>query len=42
MTGVILLGAPVCVVLGCLFWVLSFSKEQEVVNAERWKAQGGR
>ena len=42
MTGVILLGAPLCVVLGSLFWVLSFSKEQERVNAERWKAQCGR
>lgn len=42
MTGLILLGAPLCVVLGCLFWVLSFSKEQERINAERWKAQGAR
>jgi hypothetical protein len=40
MTGVILIGAPVVVVLGCLYWVLSFSKEQDRVNAERWKAQG--
>jgi hypothetical protein len=39
MTGFILLGAPLVVVLGCLFWVLSFSKEQERINAERWKAQ---
>ena len=41
MTGVILLGAPLCVVLSCLFWVLSLSKEQKRINAERWKAQGG-
>lgn len=40
MTGVIMLGAPLAVVLGCLFWVLSFSKEQERITAERWKAQG--
>jgi hypothetical protein len=40
MTGVILIGAPVVVVLGCLYWVLSFSKEQDRINAERWKAQG--
>jgi len=40
MTGVILIGAPVIVVLGCLYWVLSFSKEQDRINAERWKAQG--
>ena len=40
MTPIILLGAPLAVVLGCLYWVLSFSKEQERVNAERWKAQG--
>lgn len=42
MTGVILLGGPLLVVLGCLYWVLSFSKEQERVNTERWKAQGAK
>jgi hypothetical protein len=42
MTGFILLGAPLVVVLGCLVWVLSFSKEQERINAERSKAQGAR
>ena len=40
MTAVILIGAPAAVVLGCLFWVLSFAKEQAKVNAEVWAAHG--
>jgi hypothetical protein len=40
MTSVILALAPLAIVLGALYWVLSFSKEQAEVNAERWKAQG--
>jgi hypothetical protein len=40
MTGVILLGGPLFVVLGCLYWVLSLSKKQAVVNAEIWKRHG--
>lgn len=42
MTPIILIGAPLAVVIGCLYWVLSFSSEQERVTAERWKAQGGK
>jgi hypothetical protein len=42
MTSFILLAGPLGVALGCLYWVLSFSKEQERVTAERWKAQGGK
>ena len=34
MTGLILLGGPLLVVIGCLFWVLSLSNEQARVNAE--------
>ena len=40
MTSVILAAAPLAIVLGALYWVLSFSKEQAEMNAERWKAQG--
>jgi hypothetical protein len=40
MTGLILLGGPLFVVLGCLYWVLSLSKKQAVVNAEVWKRHG--
>jgi len=40
MTAFILLAAPLGVVLGCLYWVLSFSSEQERVTAERWKEHG--
>ena len=40
MTGLILLGGPLFVVLGCLYWVLSLSKQQAVVNAEVWKRHG--
>ena len=40
MANVILLAGPALMVLGCLYWVLSFSKEQAAVDAERWKAQG--
>lgn len=40
MTAVILIGAPAAVVLGCLFWVLSFAKEQAKATAEIWKSHG--
>jgi hypothetical protein len=40
MTGVILLGGPLFVVLGCLYWVLSLSKKQAIVSAEIWKRHG--
>ena len=35
MTSFLLLAGPLAVALGCLYWVLSFSKEQERVTAER-------
>jgi len=34
MTGVILLGGPLFVVLGCLYWVLPLSNKQALVSAE--------
>jgi hypothetical protein len=40
MTGVLLLGLPALVVVGCLFWVLSFANTQAEVDAQRWKEQG--
>lgn len=40
MTGVLLLGLPALVVVGCLFWVLSFANAQAEIDAERWKNQG--
>ena len=40
MTTAILVGGPLFLVLGALFWVLSFSKEQNEVNAARWKRYG--
>lgn len=40
MTGLILLGGPLFVVLGCLYWVLSLSKKQAEVNAEVWARHG--
>lgn len=40
MTAAILLGGPLFVVIGCLFWVLSLSNEQAKVNAEVWAQHG--
>ena len=40
MTTAVLIGGPLFLVLGALYWVLSFSKEQAVVNAVRWKRHG--
>ncbi len=40
MTGVLLLGGPLLVIVGCLFWVLSLANEQAKVNAEIWKRHG--
>jgi hypothetical protein len=42
MTGMVLLGGPLLVVIGCLFWVLSLSNEQARVNAEVWAKHGVR
>jgi hypothetical protein len=40
MTSVVLLCGPLFLVLGALYWVLSFSKEQAEFNAEHWKRHG--
>jgi hypothetical protein len=40
MTTAVLIGGPLFLVLGALYWVLSFSKEQAELNAERWKRHG--
>jgi len=40
MTAVILAGAPLVIVLGALYWVLSFYKHQAEVTAQIWKAHG--
>jgi len=39
-TTAILLGAPLCVILGCLYWVMSFYQEQLQLNRELWKKHG--
>jgi hypothetical protein len=40
MTATILLGAPLTVVFGFLYWVLSFYSEQQALNRKLWKAHG--
>ncbi|MCW5622289.1 MAG: hypothetical protein KIS79_14375, partial [Burkholderiales bacterium] len=40
MTTAILLGAPLTVILGCLYWVMSFYHEQQELNRELWKKHG--
>ena len=40
MTTVVLICGPLFVVLGALYWVLSFSKEQNEFNAQHWKKYG--
>ena len=40
MTTAILIGAPLTVVLGFLFWVLSFYQVQHAHNVEAWKKHG--
>lgn len=40
MTTAILLGAPLAVILGCLYWVMSFYQEQLELNRELWKEHG--
>jgi len=40
MTAVLLLGGPLLVIIGCLFWVLSLANEQAKVSAEVWKRHG--
>jgi len=40
MANVVLALGPLAMVLGSLYWVLSFSKKQSEVTAEIWKAHG--
>ncbi|HTT39454.1 MAG TPA: hypothetical protein VMH32_17525 [Burkholderiales bacterium] len=40
MSAVILAVAPLAIVLGALYWVLSFYKLQAEVTAEVWKEHG--
>jgi hypothetical protein len=40
MTNVVLALGPLALVLGSLYWVLSFSKTQSEVTAEVWKQHG--
>jgi hypothetical protein len=38
MTSVVLVLAPLTVIIGCLYWVMSLGKEQEKLHAELWPA----
>jgi hypothetical protein len=40
MTGAILLLAPLAVIIGCLYWVMSLGKEQMELHKEIWPKQG--
>ena len=40
MAAVVLAVAPLAIVLGALYWVLSFYKLQAEVTAEVWKEHG--
>ena len=40
MANVVLAVGPLTMVLGSLYWVLSFSKEQTKVTREVWKQHG--
>jgi hypothetical protein len=40
MTGAILLLAPLTVIIGCLYWVMSLGKEQMELHKELWPKQG--
>jgi hypothetical protein len=42
MTTAVLIGGPLFLVLGALYWVLSFSKEQGEFNAAHWKRHGAK
>jgi hypothetical protein len=39
MTGAILLLAPLAVIIGCLYWVMSLGKEQMELHKEIWPKQ---
>jgi hypothetical protein len=40
MTETIMIVAPLCVIVGCLYWVMSLGKAQAIMNAEIWKKYG--
>lgn len=40
MTTALLLGGPLAVMLGCLYWVISLYKEQHELNVELWAKHG--
>lgn len=40
MANVVLAVGPLTMVLGCLYWVLSFTKQQTEVTREVWKQHG--
>ncbi|MEO8006238.1 MAG: hypothetical protein ABI771_15090 [Betaproteobacteria bacterium] len=40
MIGAILLLAPLTVIVGCLYWVMSLGKEQMELHKELWPKQG--
>ena len=40
MTGAILLLAPLTVIVGCLYWVMSLGNEQMKLHKELWPKQG--
>src|SRR5581483_946563 len=40
MTTAILIGGPLTVVLGSLYWVMSLYKQQHALNVELWKKHG--
>lgn len=40
MTTAVLIGGPLFVIIGALYWVLSFGKQQAEFNAQHWKTFG--
>jgi hypothetical protein len=40
MVGAVLLLAPLAVIVGCLYWVMSLGHEQMKLHAEIWPKQG--
>jgi len=40
MTIALLLGGPLTVVFGCLYWLFSMFDAQQQVDQDRWKTQG--
>jgi hypothetical protein len=40
MTATVMIVAPLAVVIGCLYWVMSLGKVQAELNTELWKKHG--